>query len=580
MVSRRTALIAAACAVAAVVGIVTVYGVRQPEPCAAGATLNIVAHQDDDLLFQNPDVLHDIQAGRCVRTVYVTAGDANDVATYWKGRETGAQAAYAQMAGVADTWTTADAEVPGHPIPLRTLADRPQVSLAFMRLPDGGTDGKGGSRNGFASLQKLDDGGLPTIRAVDGSSQYTEADLIAALATLIDEFRPTRINTLDFAGAYGDGDHSDHHAVAYLVREADNRYTSPHTVNGYQGYGIVSRPENVSGSDLTAKRTAFLTYSRFDPATCATDEACAGRPEAQWWHRQYSVGGVAGSAPPGNVASTAVATASSEDTATGQTASKAVDGVADGYPGDVTREWASAGGTTGSWLDLTWNGPVTIDHVVLHDRPNGDDDITAGTLTFSDGSSVAVGALDPGGAATTVNFPARTVTSLRFTVSAVSDATRNTGLSEIEVSAAAGGVGARNVARSAAATASSHNAVAGQTADKAVDGVVDGHPVDNTREWATQVGRTGSWLNLTWDTPLTVDRVVLHDRPNRDDDITAGTLTFSDGSSVAVGPLDPTGAATTVDFPARSITSLRFTVTAVSGTTRNTGLAEMEVRAS
>ena len=30
--------------------------------------LSIVAHEDDDLLFQNPDLLHDIQAGRRSRT--------------------------------------------------------------------------------------------------------------------------------------------------------------------------------------------------------------------------------------------------------------------------------------------------------------------------------------------------------------------------------------------------------------------------------------------------------------------------------------------------------------------------------
>ena len=42
--------------------------------------------------------------------------------------------------------------------------------------------------------------------------------------------------------------------------------------------------------------------------------------------------------------------------------------------------------------------------------------------------------------------------------------------------------------------------------------------------------------------------------------------------------LDPTGAATTVDFPARSTTSVRFTVTGVSSSTLNVGLAEIEVR--
>ncbi len=42
-------------------------------PCIGGA-LTIVAHPDDDLLFLNPDILRDIEAGRCARTVFVTAG--------------------------------------------------------------------------------------------------------------------------------------------------------------------------------------------------------------------------------------------------------------------------------------------------------------------------------------------------------------------------------------------------------------------------------------------------------------------------------------------------------------------------
>ena len=45
-----------------------------------------------------------------------------------------------------------------------------------------------------------------------------------------------------------------------------------------------------------------------------------------------------------DLALTATATASSQNTSTSQTASKAIDGVIDGYPGDYTREWATNGG--------------------------------------------------------------------------------------------------------------------------------------------------------------------------------------------------------------------------------------------
>jgi hypothetical protein len=49
---------------------------------------------------------------------------------------------------------------------------------------------------------------------------------------------------------------------------------------------------------------------------------------------------------------------------------------------------------------------------------------------------------------------------------------------------------------------------------------------------------------------------------------------------VSVGALDNAGAATPVTFTPRSITSVTFTVTAVSATTENIGLAEIEVYVS
>jgi len=120
---------------------------------------------------------------------------------------------------------------------------------------------------------------------------------------------------------------------------------------------------------------------------------------------------------------------------------KAVDGVADGYPGDYTREWATVGEGVGAWLKLAWGGAYTIDHVVLYDRPNSTEQITSATLSFSDGSSVAVGALNNDGTAVTVNFSARTVTSLTLTVTGVSSTSQNIGLAEIEVYGSSAGSG-------------------------------------------------------------------------------------------------------------------------------------------
>ena len=58
-----------------------------------------------------------------------------------------------------------------------------------------------------------------------------------------------------------------------------------------------------------------------------------------------------------------------------------------------------------------------------------------------------------------------------------------------------------------------------------------GYPTDSTKEWATIGGKAGSWLQLTWSAPVAIDRVVLYDRPNADDQVTSATLSFSDGAA-------------------------------------------------
>lgn len=258
--------------------------------CRAGTVMLVVAHPDDDLLFLSPDLLHDIQRGECVRTVYLTAGNANRGASYWQRREAGERAAYAQMAAVPNAWTRSDAGLPGHPIPVYALASRPGISLAFMRLPDGIPDGSGGSLNGFESLQKLWVGTIAAIHPVDGSSAYSREELVAALAFLMATFRADRIDVLDYAGAFGNGDHSDHHASAYFARAAHRQYAAAHVLIGYLGYKISAMPVNVTGADYTAKRDAYLVYAAHDPLSCQTEQSCRASRTGTWWSRQYQLG--------------------------------------------------------------------------------------------------------------------------------------------------------------------------------------------------------------------------------------------------------------------------------------------------
>jgi hypothetical protein len=133
-----------------------------------------------------------------------------------------------------------------------------------------------------------------------------------------------------------------------------------------------------------------------------------------------------------NVAPSATVTASTESPSTGQLAIKAVDGFTDGYStGDYTHEWATLAQKTGAWLNLQWSSPQTLGSITLYDRPNANDQIIGGTISFSDGSTLTVPSLPNNGSALTLTFPSKTVTSLRLTVTAVSAGTGNVGLAEL-----------------------------------------------------------------------------------------------------------------------------------------------------
>jgi LmbE family N-acetylglucosaminyl deacetylase len=256
---------------------------------ASGATLNIVAHEDDDLLFLSPDLLHAIQAGKTVRTIYITAGDAGSNSSYWLSRQSGEAAAYAQMSGVANSWIQTDAGIESHPIPLFTLADSPDVSLAFLHLPDGGHNGQGYASTNYESLQKLWTGAISIIHAVDGSSSYSKTTLISTLTRLMISFQPDHICTQDYVGCYGDGDHWDHHSVAYFVQAAVQHYTTPTCLTGYKDYSIARLPVNVTGADLLAKQQAFYTYAPYDSHICHSPSSCIGSNYEQWLPRQYTM---------------------------------------------------------------------------------------------------------------------------------------------------------------------------------------------------------------------------------------------------------------------------------------------------
>jgi hypothetical protein len=262
----------------------------------ATSQVDIVAHPDDDLLFQNPDILHAIGAGGCVTTAYVTAGDDGNPLTatadapqvYWQQREAGVKAAYATMAGVADAWTPGSIVLAGQTVTTAVLTAKPTVTLVFLRLPDGGLGGAGYPSTGNTSLPKLDQGTIGALSAVDGSATYTKASLSQALLDLMTAFGATDVHTQDWGKVYGDDDHDDHIMVAHLTQTVSAQYPPQHTITRYVDYQNDNWPQNVLGDDLTAKIAAFNAYAQHDKNICWPVEStqCSSNYEIQWIKRQ------------------------------------------------------------------------------------------------------------------------------------------------------------------------------------------------------------------------------------------------------------------------------------------------------
>ena len=137
-----------------------------------------------------------------------------------------------------------------------------------------------------------------------------------------------------------------------------------------------------------------------------------------------------------------------------------------------------------------------------------------------------------------------------------------------------------NIAPKAKVTASS--TYQGYSAGAAIDGVVGGYPEDTSAEWAANGEKASATITLNWDNAQTIKRIWLFDRPNtHSDQVTAGTLTFSDGSTINVGKLpDDASSAKEITFPPKEVTWLKFLVTSVKPETQNIGLAEIAVFAA
>lgn len=253
-----------------------------PNPICRGPILmNVVAHEDDDLLFMNPDLDTAIKSGMCVRTIYVTAGDAGSDAFYWLGREQGSQAAYSKMLDWHDIWVQRVVHLGGNRY--ATIANprgNAKISLIYLHLPDGNLRGQGFSRR-YESLAKLDNGAVSEIHDVYVDAAYSAEQLRRTLSDFMFLYQPTEIRTQANVVSGAFPDHSDHMAVGRFTTKAYATYKQEHfadkvtiPLNYYIGYPVHQRPANIFGPALENKEQIFQAYGAFDGNVCHSVTQC------------------------------------------------------------------------------------------------------------------------------------------------------------------------------------------------------------------------------------------------------------------------------------------------------------------
>ncbi|MDR6690178.1 LmbE family N-acetylglucosaminyl deacetylase [Microbacterium sp. 1154] len=261
--------------------------------CEGSSTLMTVwAHPDDDIIFANPTISDAIAAGRCVRTVFVTAGDAGKGMDYVRARELGILRAYNAMRGTDGEWDATELTLTtGVHARRLTPKDDPRLSVLYLRLPDGNITGAGFDLTAHATLSRLYDGTGASLAPVDGGPAVTRDQLVRSVRELASAFAPeSTLTHIPRGSAFAPGDHPDHSVVGTLIRDA---LTSDASVGPgiryFVGYPSENLPRNLTGAVLDSKVDTYRIYTQQDQVIrCADRSACLQtRKFGEWLQRSY-----------------------------------------------------------------------------------------------------------------------------------------------------------------------------------------------------------------------------------------------------------------------------------------------------
>lgn len=261
--------------------------------CATSTTMSVWAHYDDDLLFMNPALADAISSGDCVRTVFLTGADAGRGDAYAKGRELGILRSYNTMRGQQGLWSEKKVTLLSGMVASQWSPDsNPNLTVTFLRLPDGNLTGTGFPATGEVSLPELVAGTISSLTPIVGGAPVSLDELIASVGELIGAYHANRLFThvpLE-ATQWSTGDHPDHSATGTITRAAWQRVGYPaDQVNYAIGYPTIDLDANITGAVLTRKVEAFRVYAAQDSVVaCDTEAACLAKGKfGKWLQRHY-----------------------------------------------------------------------------------------------------------------------------------------------------------------------------------------------------------------------------------------------------------------------------------------------------
>ncbi len=256
-------------------------------PLAQTQDLVVIAHQDDDLLFMQPDVIEAVRAGKGVTSVYVTAGNGNGGVDKADPRYGGLRAAYGAAAGAND-WKCGFIDIAGHTAEHCRLVEQ-NVSLVFLGYPDGGKEGENAT-----SLLHLFEGSTTNVETIARQTTIYDRDsLIETIAHVMRITQPVRVRTLEVAATHG-RDHSDHMVVGALSMLALARANNTTAdVLAYRGYATTDEPANKVPAVFDSALDVLAHYE-----ACASDcdaacgDACKtiDATHVEWLQRRYAIG--------------------------------------------------------------------------------------------------------------------------------------------------------------------------------------------------------------------------------------------------------------------------------------------------